>query len=244
MENSFFRFPNIDSKSFLAEKGYDTIYGDTDSLFVKLKEGEGEKAEESGNSIAAELNKYWSEKIQKEYNLKSFLNVVAPNCKIILVDKLTEGACCTTLLAEEHINNDNPLLIANSDQFMEWASGEFYHSVNSPGIDGSIITFENNHPKWSYVKCDDYGNVKELKEKEVISNEATVGIYYWSKGSDYVKYSHQMIKKDLRVNGEFYVAPVYNEAIEDGKVIKTYKIDKMWGLGTPEDLNYYLEHKK
>lgn len=180
----------------------------------------------------------------EKYNLKSFLNVVAPNCNIVLVDELTEGACCTTLLAEEYINNDNPLLIANSDQFMEWSSGEFYHSVNSPGIDGSIITFHNNHPKWSYVKCDDYGNVKELKEKEVISNDATVGIYYWSKGSDYVNYSHQMIDKDLKVNGEFYVAPVYNEAIEDGKVIKTYKIDKMWGLGTPEDLNYYLEHKK
>ena len=180
----------------------------------------------------------------EKYNLKSFLNAITPNCKIVLVDELTEGACCTTLLAEEYINNDNPLLIANSDQFMEWSSGEFYHSVNSPGIDGSIITFHNNHPKWSYVKCDDYGNVKEIKEKEVISNDATVGVYYWSKGSDYVKYSHQMVEKDLRVNGEFYVAPVYNEAINDGKVIKTYKIDKMWGLGTPEDLNYYLEHKK
>jgi HAD superfamily hydrolase (TIGR01509 family) len=178
-----------------------------------------------------------------KYNLKSFLNVIAPNCKIILVDELTEGACCTTLLAKDLINNDNPLLIANSDQFMEWSSGEFYHSVNSPGIDGSIITFHNNHPKWSYVKCDDYGNVSELREKEVISNEATVGIYYWSKGSDYVKYSQQMIEKNSRVNGEFYVAPVYNEAILDGKVIKTYKIDKMWGLGTPEDLNYYLENK-
>lgn len=180
----------------------------------------------------------------EKFNLKSFLNAITPNCKIVLVDDLTEGACCTTLLAEEFINNDNPLLIANSDQFMEWSSGEFYHSVNSPGIDGSIITFHNNHPKWSYVKCDDYGNVLELKEKEVISNDATVGIYYWSKGSDYVKYSHQMINKNIRVNGEFYVAPVYNEAIQDGKIIKTYKIDKMWGLGTPEDLNYYLEHKK
>ena len=180
----------------------------------------------------------------EKYNLKSFLNVIAPNCKIILVNELTEGACCTTLLAEEYINNDCPLLIANSDQFMDWKSGEFFHSVNSSGIDGSIITFTNNHPKWSYVKCDDYGNVLELKEKEVISNDATVGVYYWAKGSDYVKYSQQMIKKNLRVNGEFYVAPVYNEAIEDGKIIKTHKIEKMWGLGTPEDLNYYLEHKK
>jgi HAD superfamily hydrolase (TIGR01509 family) len=180
----------------------------------------------------------------EKYNLKSLLNIITPNCKIILVDKLTEGACSTTLLAENYINNDSPLLIANSDQFIEWSSGEFYHSINSVGIDGSILIFNNNHPKWSYVKSDQYGNVIELKEKEVISNDATVGIYYWSKGSDYVKYSHQMIDKNLRVNGEFYVAPVYNEAISDNKIIKTYKINKIWGLGTPEDLKYYLENKK
>ena len=178
----------------------------------------------------------------EKYNLHSFLNAITPNCKIIQVEKLTEGACCTTLLAEEYINNDNPLLIANSDQYMEWNSGEYYHSLNTIGVDGSILIFENNHPKWSYVKCDDYGNVLELKEKEVISNNATVGIYFWKKGSDYVKYSKQMINKNIRINNEFYVAPVYNEAIADGKIIKTHKIKKMWGLGTPEDLNDFLKN--
>jgi len=184
--------------------------------------------------------------VQKEhyekYNLYSFLNAITPNCKIIQVDKLTEGACCTTLLSEQYIDNENPLLIANSDQYIEWNSGEYYHSLNTRGIDGSILVFKNNHPKWSYVKCDEYGNVTELREKEVISDNATVGIYYWKKGSDYVKYSKQMIQKNIRVNNEFYVAPVYNEAIQDGKIIKTYHIDKMWGLGTPEDLNYYLKN--
>jgi len=179
-----------------------------------------------------------------KYNLQSFLNAITPNCKIVIVETITEGACCTTLLAEGIINNDSPLLIANSDQFMEWKSGAFYHSLNTDGLDGSIITFQNKHPKWSYVKCDDFGNVLEVKEKEVISEKATVGIYYWSKGSDYVKYANQMIAKDIRVNNEFYVAPVYNEAIADGKIIKTHAIDKMWGLGTPEDLNYFLNNYK
>jgi HAD superfamily hydrolase (TIGR01509 family) len=177
-----------------------------------------------------------------KYNLHSFLNAIRPNCKIIKVDKLTEGACCTTLLAENLINNDNPLLIANSDQFIEWNSGEFYHSLNS-NIDGNILIFENTHPKWSYVKLDEYENVTELKEKEVISNSATVGIYFWKKGKDYVKYAKQMIEKNIRVNNEFYVAPVYNEAINDSKIIKTFKVQKMWGLGTPEDLNTYLKNK-
>jgi len=186
--------------------------------------------------------------VQKEhfekYNLKSLLNVLTPNCTIIQTDGITEGACCTTLLAEHFIDTDSPLLIANSDQYIEWESGEFFHSMNAPNVDGGILTFENTHPKWSYVKIDEQGNVSELREKEVISNKATCGVYYWAKGSDYVKYSKQMIQKDIRVNGEFYVAPVYNEAIADGHKIKIYNIENMMGLGTPEDLHYFLEKTK
>ena len=111
-------------------------------------------------------------------------------------------------------------------------------------IDGGILTFESTHPKWSYAKLDDAGFVSEVAEKNPISNLATVGVYYWSKGSDYVKYAEQMIEKDIRVNNEFYVCPVYNEAIADNKKIKVFNIDKMWGLGTPEDLNYFLENQK
>lgn len=176
----------------------------------------------------------------EKYNLQSLLNILTPGCTIWIVDKLTEGAACTTLLAERLIDNENPLLIANSDQFVEWKSGEFYHSLNTNNIDGSILTFENSHPKWSYVRTDEYGNVTELKEKKVISNHATVGIYYWAKGSEYVRCAKQMIEKNIRVNGEFYVAPVYNEAIAEGKIIKTFEVQKMSGLGTPEDLQTFL----
>lgn len=179
-----------------------------------------------------------------KYNLRQLLGVIAPKCKIVTVNHLTEGAACTTLLAKEHINNDEPLLIANSDQFVEWDSNEFMYSMMGNEIDGGILTFGNSHPKWSYVKLDDNGYITEVREKEVISNEATVGIYYWKRGSDYVKYAEQMIKKNIRVNNEFYVAPVYNEAIADGKKIKIFHIDKMWGLGTPEDLTYFQDKFK
>lgn len=186
--------------------------------------------------------------VQKEhydkYNLQSVLNIITPECKIIQIEGVTEGACCTTLLAKEFINNDNPLLIANSDQFVEWESGEFFHSMNAPNVDGGILTFESIHPKWSYVKLDEQGNVCDLKEKEVISNIATVGVYYYSKGNEYVKYAEKMINNNIRVKGEFYVAPVYNEYIKDNKKIKIYNIEKMWGLGTPEDMNYFLENYK
>jgi len=179
-----------------------------------------------------------------KYNLPQLLGVISPGSKVVTVDHLTEGAACTTLLAKEFINNDEPLLIANSDQFVEWDSNEFMYSMMDSGIDGGILTFGNSHPKWSYVRLDDNGFVTEVREKKVISNEATVGIYYWKRGSDYVKYAEQMIAKNFRVNNEFYVAPVYNEAIADGKRIKIFHIDKMWGLGTPEDLTYFQDKYK
>ena len=182
--------------------------------------------------------------VQKEhynkYNLKYLLNLITPNCKIVTVDGVTQGAACTTLLAEQYIDNDQPLLTANSDQFVEWNSNEFLYSMQADGVDGGILTFESIHPKWSFAKTDGNGFVTKVAEKKPISNKATVGIYYWSKGSDYVKYAKQMIDQDRRVNGEFYVCPVFNEAIRDNKKIKTFDIDKMWGLGTPEDLEVFL----
>ena len=181
---------------------------------------------------------------REKYNLDTLLKLITPNCKIVEVDGITEGAACTTLLAKKYIDNENPLLFANSDQFVEWDSNEFMYKMNENNCDGGILTFKATHPKWSFAKIDENGLVTEVAEKNPISDNATVGFYYWKHGSDYVKYAEQMIDKDIRVNNEFYVCPVFNEAIGDNKVIRTFEIEKMWGLGTPEDLNYYLEHYK
>jgi len=186
--------------------------------------------------------------VQKEhyekYSLQYLLNLIAPNCNIVQVDGLTQGAACTTLLAKEFIDNDAPLVMANSDQFVEWNSNECLYAFNADGIDGGIVSFKATHPKWSYAKVGDDGFVSEVAEKKPISDNATVGIYFWKKGSDYVKYAEQMIEKNIRTNNEFYVCPVFNEAIQDGKKIRIKDIEKMWGIGTPEDLNYFLEHYK
>ncbi len=185
--------------------------------------------------------------VQKEhydkYNLKYLLNLITPNCEIVQVDGVTEGAACTTLLAKKYIDNNKHLLIANSDQFIDWDSTSFYYSMTNDNLDGGILTFNSTHPKWSFAKLNDDGFISEVAEKKPISDLATVGIYYWNKGSDYVKYAEQMIDKNIRVNNEFYVAPVYNEAIADGLKFKPFNIAKMWGIGTPEDLNFFLEHK-
>jgi HAD superfamily hydrolase (TIGR01509 family) len=180
----------------------------------------------------------------EKYNLKQLLNLIAPGCDIIQVDGLTDGAACTTLLAKELIDNDSPLLMANSDQFVEWNSNECLYAFTADGVDGGIITFKATHPKWSFARLGADGFVSEVAEKNPISDNATVGIYYWKKGSDYVKYAEQMISKDIRTNGEFYVCPVFNEAIGDNKKIRVKEIEKMWGIGTPEDLNYFLENYK
>ena len=181
---------------------------------------------------------------REKYNLDTLLNLITPNCKIVEVDGLTEGAACTALLAKEFINNNQPLFFANSDQFVEWDSNEFMYKMNETEADGGIVTFEATHPKWSFAKINEKGLVTEVAEKNPISNIATVGYYYWKHGSDFIKYAEKMIQEDIRINNEFYVCPVFNQAIADGKEIRTFNIDKMWGLGTPEDLKYYLENYK
>ena len=184
--------------------------------------------------------------VQKEhrekYNLDTLLNLIAPNCKIVEVNGITEGAACTTLLAKEFIDNDQPLLMANSDQFVEWDSSEFLYKMNEQNADGGIVTFKATHPKWSFAKVNEMGLVTEVAEKNPISDIATVGIYYWTKGSDYVKFAEQMIEKNIRVNNEFYVCPVFNQAIGAGRKIRVFDVPGMWGLGTPEDLKYFLEN--
>tara|TARA_R110000744_G_scaffold10219_3_gene31938 strand:- start:2989 stop:4362 length:1374 start_codon:yes stop_codon:yes gene_type:complete len=176
----------------------------------------------------------------EKYNLKYLLNLITNNnCEIVQVGGVTEGAACTTLLAKKFIDNDEPMVMANSDQFLEWDSNEFMYSMVADDVDGGIVSFEATHPKWSFAKLDEDGFVSEVAEKKPISNIATAGVYYWKRGSDYVKYAEQMINKDIRTNNEFYVCPVYNEAIDDMKKIKVFPIDKMHGLGTPEDLGRF-----
>ena len=189
--------------------------------------------------------------VQKEHNLRyNFNHWFKILCrdnpyKIVEVEHLTEGACCTVLTAKKYIDNDNPIIIVNSDQFIEWDANQFMYKMMSKNVDGGILTFKKeNDVKWSYAKLDDNGFVSEVKEKIPISNLATVGLYYWRRGSDFVKYAEEMITKKEKVNNEFYVCPVYNYAIQDGKKIITSDCIEMWGLGVPDDLKYFIENYK
>ena len=112
--------------------------------------------------------------------------------------------------------------------------------MNELNADGGIVTFKATHPKWSYAAVDDNGMVTEVAEKNPISDNATVGFYYWKHGKDYVECATDMIDRDIRVNGEFYVCPVFNQAVLNGQKIFTHEVEEMWGLGTPEDLDTFL----
>lgn len=174
----------------------------------------------------------------KRYALARKLDEIAPGSVVVTVDHITEGAACTVLLAEKYIDNEEPMMIANSDQYVDTDINVYLASMKE--YDGLIMTMPANDPKWSFINYDDKGFVTMVREKEVISNEATVGIYNYKRGSDFVQYAHQMIEKNIRVNNEFYVAPVYNEMIEAGrKVVFSNMGAKMYGLGTPEDLKTF-----
>ena len=178
----------------------------------------------------------------EKYVLKELLDLITPNCKIIQVSEITEGAACTALLSKESINNDEELIIANSDQWVNWNNQHFLSFLRDNDADGGIVTFYYTHPKWSFVKLDDEGKVTIVAEKKPISNIATVGIYYFKKGKYFVEAAEQMIGKNIRTNNEFYIAPVYNEMIQSNKKILNYPIAEMRGLGTPEDLSKFMEN--
>lgn len=163
---------------------------------------------------------------------------------IVTVNDLTEGAACTALLAEKYINNDDDLLIANSDQIIEYSPQNFNSLRNMTSVDGIVFAFNAVHPKWSFVKTNSTGVVVEVAEKNPISNIATCGIYWYRRGLDFVAHAKKMIDKNIRVNNEFYIAPVYNEMIQGGGTLIPFFVHRMYGIGTPEDLNNYLNYKE
>ena len=172
--------------------------------------------------------------------IETLMRITNGNASFVEVDGLTEGAACTALLAKEYINNDEDLLIANSDQIVEYEKQNFISLKNLTSVDSMVFTFNAVHPKWSFVKLNSRGYVTEVAEKKPISNIATCGIYWYRKGSDFVSYAEKMIEKDIRVNNEFYIAPVYNELIKDGKTLVPFYVHRMSGIGTPEDLRAFL----
>ena len=214
-------FIDVDGKPMIVRVLENLAYPDARYILIARKEHIDKEAE-------------LVKQIEKEFN-----TIFIP------IDKLTEGTACTVLYARKYINNDEPLLIANSDQIVDLDIADFIDDCKDRNLDGSILTFIDEHkdPKWSFAKLDENNLVTEVKEKVVISEFATVGIYLYSKGKEFVDASIDMIIENDRVNNEFYTCPTYNYSIKEGLNIGIYNIEfeQMHGIGTPEDLNTYLK---
>lgn len=169
-----------------------------------------------------------------DYNLDKVLKKLVPNCKIIILNELTQGAICTVLKAEKYINNDEEMMIKDCDQVIDWSPQHFLSFVRRNEGEGAIVTINTDNPGFSFAEVRGK-KILQTAEKVVISNFGAVGIYYFKKGKDLIKYANKMITKNIRTNNEFYVCPVYNEYIQDAKTILNYPVAEMWSLGTPEE---------
>jgi len=184
-----------------------------------------------------------NEHIEK-YDLESLFQNTCNNFEIVGIDGVTDGAAITVLKAREFFDNNDPLMIANSDQWVDVDINDYLEDMVSRELQGSMLTMKASDPKWSFAKVDSRGLVSEVVEKVVVSDEATVGIYNFSNGANFCKYADYMVSQDLRSNGEFYVAPVYTFMAQAGESIGVYNVGKeadgMYGLGIPSDLELFL----
>jgi len=178
------------------------------------------------------------------YDLERRFRQWAPGCEVVGIDGVTEGAACTVLAASHLIDNDMPLMIANSDQYVDVDIDDYLATQENGRYDGLIMTMTAHDPKWSFVSVDARGLVTTVVEKRVISSEATVGIYNFRRGAAFVGAARRMIAADQRVNNEFYVAPTYNPLIAAGARVGIHNIGAeaagMYGLGIPADLELFV----
>lgn len=154
---------------------------------------------------------------------------------VISLEHVTAGQACTVLVAREHIDTDEPLIIYNADTYCRNGL-EASLSNLPPDVDGVVGVFEAPGGKWSFARTDGAGRILETAEKRRISNWATTGMYYFRRGKDFVRHAEAMVAANERESGEFYVAPVYNRLISAGANIIIDVAKEVWVLGTPEDL--------
>lgn len=185
--------------------------------------------------------------IRHDQYIRQTFNAVAAALNeycIYPINYVTEGAAATALLLKTYINNDQELIITNCDQVMNWDSDKALTELRK--YDAGVVTINNDDPKHSYVELKN-GLAVKFAEKEVISEYALTGIHYWKQGSDFVTSAEEMIAKNLRAaNGEFYIAPTYNQLINSGKRVGIYNIEESYinFVGTPQDLERYINESR
>jgi len=183
----------------------------------------------------------------RHYHTADVLRLLIPDAIVLEAPGKTAGAACTALLAVGAINDGEPLLIANGDQIVRADLPAVVRDFRERHLDGGTVVFDAVHPRWSYVRCDPQtGLVVETAEKRPISRMATAGLYYFARGTDFVRATMDMIKKDAHVGGNFYICPVYNELILRQARIGVFAIDRhdYFSLANPRSVQDYEDHLK
>ncbi len=187
---------------------------------------------------------------ERDYKISEALKAIAPGATILFTPVVTEGAACTVLLAKGHIDDEEDMMVVDSDHFVVCQEFKKHRELAiKNGWGGLLPTIERDTPQYSYdrlkyysyARLDDEGNVVETREKQVISTHGTV-MYYFTKWKYFVSAAEAMIEKNSRYNNEFYMCPVYNEVIAHGHIVRTLPVQLAMHLGTPEEAEYFVEN--
>jgi UDP-N-acetylglucosamine diphosphorylase / glucose-1-phosphate thymidylyltransferase / UDP-N-acetylgalactosamine diphosphorylase / glucosamine-1-phosphate N-acetyltransferase / galactosamine-1-phosphate N-acetyltransferase len=178
--------------------------------------------------------------VQKSHNIRDRVLEYYPNAHVVEIDGITQGAACSVLLADPYISDEDAVFVSNCDQLIQWDTNDFKTKMDNDGI---ILTFDcpNRNPKWSFAQTDTIGRVVRVAEKDPISELATTGHYYWSHWITFKNSVNEMIQNNDRFNNEFYLCPTFNYTINHGGHVVTSHVTEMHGLGTPEDLQKWLD---
>lgn len=171
------------------------------------------------------------------------VRLVEPTATVLTVED-TSGAACTALLAVEHIEDDEPLLLVNGDQILLDDLDDVIASFQERQLDGGVVVFPGVHPRWSYVRVDDDGIVIEASEKRPISRLATAGVYWFARGRDFVECAMEMIRKDASVGGAYYVCPTINEMVLRNRRVGVFTTTRSnyLSLHDPQALAVFEQH--
>ena len=177
----------------------------------------------------------------ERFGIDSKLKEIINDCKIVPISYDTHGPVDTILNARDLIDNNDELLITDVDHYVEWDAQFFNENIRKRDIDGCTMVFPEpqNNEAYSFVKLDNDGFVIQSAEKISISSIATVGIHYFKRGSDFVKFADEMIKRKISIKNEYYVTPIFNLFAENNKKIVTMPVKQMWPLGNPTEIHQF-----
>ncbi len=180
-----------------------------------------------------------------KFHLDSILKLLVPESKTIVVRKETKGIVCSALMAIDIINKDKELVISNVDQIIDYDISEILDDFRSRDLDAGVITFEEIHPRWSFVRHDENGNIIEVSEKRPISKDAIAGFFYFKNGQTFIDAAFKYLKRGQDIDGKFYLAPVLNELVLENKKIGSYKIpnEKYFTFYSPKKIKEFEERQ-